>query len=119
MLEAFLRRWHRSFAWREVGDFTGPLRRRRRPVVILVTCAAGIHLLPVAAFYPLGGRPLTDGGELPAAVGGFVDQRASDCEPQGLRSGVERFAVHTPAYDRSGGATSSGNGCDISGEVRA
>lgn len=55
----------------------------------------------------------------PVAAGDIVDQRAGDREADGTWRGVEAVPVHTPAYDHSGGATSSGKANDISGEVLA
>ncbi len=80
---------------------------------------AGICPSPPAAFIPLGSRTSTGGGALPVAAGDIVDQRAGDREADGTWRGVEGVPVHTPAYDHSGGATSSGKADDISGEVLA
>lgn len=61
---------------------------------------AGLHPLPAAAPSHLGGRFLTGGVATPAA-GGFVDQRAGNCEAQRFRGGVEGVPVH----DRAGRTT--------------
>lgn len=57
--------------------------------------------------------------EVLVADGNVVQERWILDDAQRFWGCVEGVPVHTPAYDHSGGATSSGKANDISGEVLA